>query len=84
MMAKSVAWLFLRGPPPNQGSFNSKDSTEGELELDISSLASLVCSNGLGCLGYKYVPPSIVKVLSHDQYKHIYFLKYFYTRVVVM
>ena len=29
MIAKSVAWLFLRGPPPNQGSFNSKDSMEG-------------------------------------------------------
>ena len=46
--------------------------------LNISSLASLMCRNWLGCLGYKYVPPSIVKVLSHDQYKHIYFLKYLY------
>ena len=46
-----------------------------------------MCHNQVGCLGYKYVPPSIVKVLSHDQYKHIYFLKYLYLSalgVVVM
>ena len=81
-------------PPPNQRSFRSMDFTEGKLEsmylnicLDISSLVSLVCRNWLGCLGYKYVPPSIVKVLSHNQIKHIYFLKYFYLSalgVVVM
>ena len=42
--------------------FVSKNSTERELEsiyLNISlfrySLASLVCRDGLGCLGYKYV-----------------------------
>ena len=29
--------------------------------LNISSLASLMCRNRLGCLGYKYVPPFIVK-----------------------
>ena len=28
-------------------------------------------------LGYKYVPLVSVKGLSHDQYKTIYFLKYF-------
>ena len=39
---------------------------------------SLMCRNRLGCLDYKYIPPSIVKGLSHDQYKIIYFLKYFY------
>ena len=61
-------------PPPNQRSFRSMDFTEGKLEsmylnicLDISSLVSLVCRNWLGCLGYKYVPPSIVKDLSHDR-----------------
>jgi hypothetical protein len=31
------------------------------------SLANLICRNRLGCLGYKYVPLSIVKGLSHDQ-----------------
>jgi hypothetical protein len=35
--------------------------------LDISSLACFVCHNRLNYLGYKYVPSSIVKVLSHDQ-----------------
>ena len=61
-------------PPPNQRSFRSMDFTEGKLEsmylnicLDISSLLSLVCRNWLGCLYYKYVPPSILKDLSHDQ-----------------
>ena len=61
-------------PPPNQRSFRSMDFTEGKLEsmylnicLDISSLVSLVCRNWLGCLGYKYVLPCIVKGLSHDQ-----------------
>ena len=61
-------------PPPNQRSFRSMDFTEGKLEsmylnicLDISSLVSLVCRNWLGCLGYKYVPLSIVKSLSHNQ-----------------
>ena len=61
-------------PPPNQKNFGNKDSTKGKLEsmylnicLDISSLLSLVCRNWLGCLDYKYVPPSIVKNLSHDQ-----------------
>ena len=61
-------------PPPNQRSFRSMDFTEGKLEsmylnicLDISSLANLVCRNRLGCLGYKYITPSIVKGLSHNQ-----------------
>ena len=61
-------------PPPNQKSFSSQDSMEGKLEsmylnicLDISSLANLVCRNRLGCLGYKYITPSIVKGLSHNQ-----------------
>ena len=61
-------------PPPNQRSFRCMDFTEGKLEsmylnicLDISSLVSLVCRNWLGCLGYKYVPLSIVKSLSHNQ-----------------
>ena len=50
MMAKSVAWLFLRGPPPpppNQGSFNSKDSVGGKLEsmyLNISLFRYLFSS----------------------------------------
>ena len=47
MMAKSVAWLFLREPPPNQGSFNSKDSMEGEIEsmyLNISLFRYLFSS----------------------------------------
>jgi len=50
MMAKSVAWLFLRGPPPpppNQGSFNSKDSVEEKLEsmyLNISLFRYLLSS----------------------------------------
>jgi len=35
--------------------------------LDISSLASLVCRDRLGCLAYKYVLPSILEGLSHDQ-----------------
>ena len=61
-------------PPPNQKSFSSQDSMEAKLEsmylnicLDISSLANLVCRNRLGCLGYKYITPSIVKGLSHNQ-----------------
>ena len=55
-------------------SFISKDSIERKLEstylgisLDISSLVSFVCYNRLGCLGYKYVPCSFYKRLSHDQ-----------------
>ena len=54
----------------SEQSLIKKDSTERELEsmylviffyLDIASLASLMCCNRLDCLGYKYVPPSIVE-----------------------
>ena len=50
--------------------FIDEDSAERELEsmyliiffyLDIPSLASFVCHNRLGCLGYKYVPSFIVE-----------------------
>ena len=68
-------------PPPNQRSFPSMDFTEGKLEsmyfnicLDISSLLSLVCRNWLGCLDYKYVPPSIVKGFITRSTNKLYFL----------
>ena len=67
------------------GSFVSKDSTQGKqslcililVSLDISSLASLVCRDRLDCLGYKYVLPSIVEGLSHDQSNNsIFYLQF--------
>ena len=58
------------GMDGSERSFIYEDSTERNLEsmyliisfyLDIPSLASFVCRNPLGCLGYKYVLPFIVE-----------------------
>ena len=49
--------------------------------LDISSLASLMCRNRLGCLGYKYVPPSICKSFATRQINKPYFLLAIYFSV---
>ena len=58
----------------SEGSLIEKDYTERELEsvyliisfyLDISLLASLMCRDRLGCLGYKYVRTSIVERFHH-------------------
>jgi len=68
-------------------SFISKDSTQEKLEfmylsiffcLDISSLVSLMCRNRLDCLGYKYVPPSIVKGFITRSTNKLYFLPVIY------
>ena len=68
-------------------SFISKDSTQEKLEsmylsisfcLDISSLASLMCRNRLDCLGYKYIPPSIVKGFITRSTNKLYFLPAIY------
>ena len=58
------------GMDGSERSFIYEDSTERKLEsmylvisfyFDIPSLASFVCRNRLGCLGYKYVLPFIVE-----------------------
>ena len=70
-------------PEGSEGSLISKDSTEGKLEsmyvsisfyLDISPLASLVCRDRLGCLGYKYIPSLIVRVFITRSTNKLYFL----------
>ena len=72
------------------GSFISENSIQGKqspcililVSLDISSLASLVCRDWLDCLGYKYVLPSIVEGLSHDQSNNsIFYLQFTFRRL---
>ena len=82
---------YANAPIGTDGSWRDlieKDSTQENLEsmylsiffyLDISSLASLVCRDRLGCLGYKYVLSFIVGGLSHDQYNNtLQFPLYFF------
>ena len=49
--------------------------------LDISSLASLMCRNRLGYLGYKYVPPSICKSFVTRPINKLYFFLAIYFSV---
>jgi len=67
--------------------FIDEDSAEKKLEsmyliisfyLDIPSLASFVCRNRLGCLGYKYVPSFIVERFITRSTNKLYFLPVIY------
>ena len=74
----------------SEGSLIEKNSTKMKLEsmylsisfcLDISYLASLMCYNRLGCLGYKYVPLSICKSFVTRPINKPYFLLAIYFSV---
>ena len=90
---KGPSWSYMQIyllADRSEGSLIEKNSTKMKLEsmylsisfcLDISYLASLMCHNRLGCLGYKYVPSSICKSFVTRPINKPYFLLAIYFSV---